>query len=489
MQAWRDFIQTLDFAELVPAAYADYAPAVRAGFQHFLARLPKERASEVLLGQMVLPEDAPLSARLSLIARSCPALHKFGQVMARDIRLDDSLRRHLQTLESLPSTFDLDEARALIEAELGDLAARGVTMSEAPLAEASVAVVVPFTQTRGETTRHGVFKCLKPGIEARLHEDLALLVEVGEVFEARCAELNLPSAAYRATVHEVGQMLTAELDLREEQTALGEAAGRYAALSYVRVPQAFPDLCTKRVTAMQRIDGVSISNVRKLEADIRRRVVDRLIESVVALPIWADDADAPFHADPHAGNLFLTPKGDLALLDWSLTGRLSKRERVGMTRVLTGALTCHTQQIVGAIAEDLAAQPVDRSALFKVVDGHVRDVRKGALPGMSWLNNLLRDCALHAGVRYTPSLIMFRKAMKTCIDVARELTPGMVVERTLARVFIERLRAEWGQRLFAPPTARHFATHLSNADIGALMVAGPLLLQRFGLSVAKIATR
>ena len=76
----------------------------------------------------------------------------------------------------------LAPVRSVLEAELGPLVDLGVEIPKAPPAEASEAVVVPFICRAGshlEIPDRGAFKVLKPRIEGRLGEDLAILQRVG----------------------------------------------------------------------------------------------------------------------------------------------------------------------------------------------------------------------------------------------------------------------------------------------------------------------
>jgi hypothetical protein len=167
---WADFCDVLDLGGLVPDSYRKYRPAVVDGLSFFLANLSEERTSAILAEQLALPADADVEQRLVAMARHCPVLHKLGQVLARDRRLPEGFRALLQTLETMPSDLGVEEGRALVEAELGPLSARGIVIDEPPLAEASVAVVIPFVwhENAAEAPRHGVFKLLKAGIAAKL---------------------------------------------------------------------------------------------------------------------------------------------------------------------------------------------------------------------------------------------------------------------------------------------------------------------------------
>ena len=134
---------------------------------HF-ARPVKEglgRLSERSAGEPVRSRSSPsrrrcrltatVSERLGLLARSCPVLHKLGQVLARDQRLAAELRHELRQLESLPPTVDLETIRAILADELGPLERLGITLLPPAIAEASVAVVIPFRDDRNPTAARG----------------------------------------------------------------------------------------------------------------------------------------------------------------------------------------------------------------------------------------------------------------------------------------------------------------------------------------------
>jgi ubiquinone biosynthesis protein len=90
-----------DLAAVVPDCYAEFRPIVSDGLTFFLEHLSSPRLAEVFQAQAELPADAGLPRRLVVFLRACPALHKIGQIVARNRHLDHELRCHLQELESL----------------------------------------------------------------------------------------------------------------------------------------------------------------------------------------------------------------------------------------------------------------------------------------------------------------------------------------------------------------------------------------------------
>ena len=142
--------------------------------------------------------------------------------------------------------------------ELGPLDRLGVTLEPPALAEASVAVVVPFNLTRAQAVPNGVFKVLKPGIEERLEEELDLVDQVGSFLDQGCDDLQIPHLDYRESFEQVRDKLLYEVRLGEEQNNLTLARGFHETDSRVQIPELF-DFCTPRVTAMERVFGQKVT--------------------------------------------------------------------------------------------------------------------------------------------------------------------------------------------------------------------------------------
>jgi ubiquinone biosynthesis protein len=473
---WNDFLEALDFGALVPAAYARYRPAVVDGLIFFLENLSADRALELLDEQLSMPEGTAVEQRLVAIARRCPALHKLGQVLARDRRLPPEFRRLLQHLESMASPLNTAQAQRMVEAELGPLDRVGIRIEEPPLAEASVAVVIPFTGCgRGLSGARGVCKMLKPGIEAKLEEELELLQRIGALLDARCDAYDLPPIAYEETFVQVRSLLAQEVCLSQEQQHLADARETYLGMDTVVIPTVF-GFSTPRLTAMQRVDGIKVTDAAALSAKARRKLGDLLVRALVARPLWSDAPLSLFHADPHAGNLFVTPDSKLAILDWSLIGELGKSDRVSLTQILLGALTLDAVRIKTAIYQ--LAQHADATPLSDLVDRYVGRLRDGAWPGMSWLMALMDEAVTAARCRFGGELVMFRKVLQTLDGVVSDVSEDCHPDRVLMLALLRRLAAEWGERTLSLPFSRHFSTNFSNLDLAQLMLSAPLIGSR-----------
>lgn len=480
---WPAFCGGLDFGALVPSEFERYRPAVADGLTHFLQSLPAERAAGILFEQVSMPENAGVDERLVAMAHHCPALHKLGQVMARDRRLPVRFRRLLQQLETMKPAHDLGWIPGELERELGPLSSLHVSIDEEALAEASVAVVVPFLwRDAGEgRPKRGVFKLLKPGIEQKLHEELEVLRDVGALLDDRCHQYGVPEIDYEGTFAQVRDLLYFEVHLDKEQEHLRMARAAYAGVRSVIVPEVYP-FCTPRVTAMERIDGRKVTDVEIMTVGDRRRLADLITGALIARPIWSPGPRTLFHADPHAGNLMVTDDRRLAILDWSLVGYLTKSDQIRLSQILIGAATLDTGRISGAI-EGLAEGGVDTDALKRVVEDKLALIRDGQLPGVTWLTDLMDDSVTKARGRFGPDLVIFRKVLQTLNGVVADVSEESRADAVLAASLVSRLSVEMPGRMIARPLSRAFTTHLSNADLAHLSMSAPLIVSRYWLSL------
>ena len=461
-----------DLSALIPDGYAAYRQPLRASLARFLDGLSPERRVEIVQHQLAQPADASVVDRVLVLLHDCPSLHKLGQVVARDRRLDVALRRRLATLETLPGRVPVDALRPLIETELGEAA--GDLDLEPTLAEGSVCAVVPFTRIRG--SGQGVLKIVKPGIRERLEEELRLLPAIGAFLEEQCHHDGLATPAWRETLDQVADLLVGEVDLSAEQRHLDEARALLRSHDRVVVPERF-DLSTPHVTAMSRIHGRPITECRGSLLH-RARLASATIDALIATPLLQADGPALFHADPHAGNLLATDDGRVGIIDWALVERLSKSDRVYFVQIALGALTLDRRRIVRAVAALSESDP-DPTVLTDIVDRFLAKVRRGRLPGFAGLSSLLDEIVVSTSARFPTRLLLFRKSLLTLEGVLRDLCPELPVDVALLAAVGRQLVRDAPRRLFAWPGRRDFGTHLSNLELLALVTAPTRTTIRF----------
>jgi ubiquinone biosynthesis protein len=281
----------------------------------------------------------------------------------------------------------------------------------------------------------------------------------------------------------VREKLRDEIRLDLEQRHLAQAGAAYEGEPRVLVPALF-EHCTPRVTAMERVTGRKVTEHGLDPPSEKRRLAGLIIEALIATPIFTAASPAVFHADPHAGNLFLTDDGRLALLDWSLVGAVGEPERVALVQTLLAAMTLDADHVLTTL-EALAERPPDRPALRSAVDAALRRVRWGQLPGLTWLTGLLDEAALSARLRVGGDLLLFRKTLHTLEGVLADVGAGAgQTDDVLLGEFLRHLAAEWPWRWLALPGCRAFATRLSNLDLTRLTLGLPAAAVRLWAGLA-----
>ena len=469
----------IEFESLIPECYAPFRPLILDGLQFFLGRLGTARRTTLLAAQAQLGTGCPPETRMFALMRACPTLHKLGQILARHRALNVALRAELQKLESLPPALALADVRSAIERELGPRSAE-VVLDEPPLAEGSIAVIVPFCwhDPAVGTAQHGVFKLLAPGVAERVAEELEILRPLGEFLEARSAALDLPSLGYTETFEQIRGMLEQEIDLQHEQANLRYAADFYARDADVCIPLLLP-LCTPRLTAMERIVGHKITDAAALPEARRRALAHALVRTLLARPFFHDADDAMFHGDPHAGNLLLDDRERLVLLDWSLAGHMNRKDRRDIVALLLGALMLDRRTARAGLAAIMAGR-VDDAALDRHLQVALQGVPWAQLPDFGWLIALL-DGLVRDGFALRPEFTLFRKSLFTLRGVLRDLSEEASLNQPIALAGASQFAREYSSRMLLLYGTRSYGTHMTNRDLARVVLRWPLTAVRYWL--------
>lgn len=465
-----DLVGELDFEAFVPESFQAYLPLIQEGLACFVSELPPDRRWQIIADQAQMPETATIEQRMVRWMRACPTLHKLGQLLARDRRLPIELRVELQELESLEPQITVDKLRPAIESELGPMAARQISLAQTPLAEASVAVVVPFDSPQGP----GILKVLKPGIQQRLEEDLQAWDALADFLDMHRVRLQLDHIDYRDTMQRVRELLCSEVDLTVEQGHLAEAAESYRGKGNIAIPRLLPH-CSPRITAMEYLHGDHVASPGAVTDS--RRLARTMVEALVVVPIFNTAPSVLFHGDPHAGNLLVTSRGRLGLIDWGLAGHLSKFDREQVMQVLVGCLTLHPQKICRAV-DALALRVSNARRLRDRVDSALVTIARQPTGGIQCMMDLLDSIVLGGDVVFSQDMLLFRKLVHIVEGVIADLDPACSLDRVLLGAGFHQFCIDGLLRPLATPCSRAFGMHLSNIDLAELMCSGPWIAMR-----------
>ena len=378
--------------------------------------------------RVVLKEEEPESAtgaeqlRL-LFQRLGPTYVKIGQMMAsRADVLPPDIVAELSKLQSEASPFPWDEARVVIEGELGKPPEELFASIETePFAAASTAQVHRATLADGTLV---AVKVQRPRIVAKTKADLGVMSELAGISERRLALAR--KVGVRAMVDEFAAGVLKELDYRNEAYHAKRLADNMARFPEIQVPVIYDDLSGERVLTMEFVRGEKVSHVDALRAAGFDTAVlgNAFIRAVIKQVL----VDGFFHGDPHPGNLLADPATKrLVFLDLGLVGQLSATQRVD----LLGLIYAVKEVDIPAIADGLIAlgtptkgydeagfrADIDRLARQYLVYGHATSFG-AALGGFT-------GAVFNNGLRLDSSLTLAIKAIVQAEETATALSPDV----------------------------------------------------------------
>ncbi len=272
-----------------------------------------------------------------------PTFIKAGQLLSmRPDAIPAALVLELRKLQNdvQPEPFaDMREVLVEeLEAEPRELFA---TFDETAVASASLAQVYFATLPDG---RPVAVKIQRPGLRRTVEADLDLLAWFAGQLHQRIDALkpyDLPAVAA-----EVGRGLRRELDFRHEARNQRYFNAINPHPERVFAPDVIEDLSTRRVLVMDRIDGLAVGSAALLPETARAVAAHgaaSLLDQVLMRGF--------FPADPHAGNVLITPDGRLCFLDWGMAGNLTRRLRHALADLFVAAAEQDAERIVRIAAE------------------------------------------------------------------------------------------------------------------------------------------
>lgn len=360
------------------------------------------------------------------LERMGPTFIKIGQLLStRPDITPPRLRRDLARLQSAVAPVDVEEIRAVIEAELGSrVSALFSEFDSGPLAAASLGQVHTARLRDGRAV---VVKVRRPGVDEEVRGDMAVVDDVAGWLEAHTgleARFGLSS-----TLRDLGAAVVRELDYGLEARNLDRIRTIVADYDRLVVPEVIADYSTAAVLTMERIPGVNlgrISPLRRLEGDhetLARQLFRAYLDQALVHGF--------VHADPHPGNVMVTDDGRLGLVDLGMVATVPSAMRDRLLRLVLaiaegeGSAAARIGESLGTPLEDFDAEGF-RTAIANDVILH--DASKD---GASLGQTLARLTALSGthGLRPDPSLALLGKTLLNLEETGRILAPDFDPDR------------------------------------------------------------
>ena len=305
---------------------------------------------------------------------------KVGQFMSSRLDvLPPEITAELEGLQDEVPPVPFPAIRALAEAELGaPLVKVFAWIEETPVAAASLGQAHRARLLRVDAADTGldnvVVKVQRPGIEAIIDVDLAALRKVGGwLSHVRfvSARADMP-----ALVEEFAQTSLEEIDYLHEAANAERFSAEFAHDDKVAVPDVVWERTTRRVLTLEDVTAIKITDSGALlAAGIDPAQVAPIFASVMFDQMFTNGF---FHADPHPGNIFITPISDssaerpwkLTFIDFGMMGEVPPKTRSGLRKLLIAAAARDGKGLVDAISDvGVLATSADTAELERAMTG------------------------------------------------------------------------------------------------------------------------
>jgi len=260
-----------------------------------------------------------------------PTFVKFGQIVAdRPDLASENMRIELKKLQSSAKPFDDDQAKKLIEEELGQsVDAIFDEFNEKHIASASIGQVYYAKLKTGEKV---VLKIQRPQIRSKIKLDIILLQFFAQKIQKSYPELQ--SFNIVNFVKDFGVIILKELDFSNEVSNMLRFTNMFKDVESVHVPKVYTKYCTPRLLIMEYVDGTkpdSIDDIISKGFD-PQKIAENGMNAILTMILKHELC----HADPHAGNIFIRGDNQLVLLDFGMCASLKPKQIYGLINFLMG---------------------------------------------------------------------------------------------------------------------------------------------------------
>jgi predicted unusual protein kinase regulating ubiquinone biosynthesis (AarF/ABC1/UbiB family) len=250
--------------------------------------------------------------------------------------------------------------RELAEKELGaPLTEKFEWFDESPLAAASLGQVHRARlkiQDEAYGFRNVVVKVQRPFIALIVDVDLSALKNVGGWlmrYRPIRQRADVPSL-----LHEFSAMVREEIDYVHEAENAEKFFENFKDDPDVHVPRIVKNISSLRVLTLEDVFAIKITDYAAITAagiergDVANKLLDTYLKQIFE--------DGFVHADPHPGNLFVTPLGaesdkprkwQLTFVDFGMVARVPEGVRDGLREMLIGVGTKDSGRVVKAYQE------------------------------------------------------------------------------------------------------------------------------------------
>ena len=310
---------------------------------------------KILKDNNILNDRSPKNIR-KIIEELGPTFIKIGQILSTRVDLiPDAYTKELAKLRSNVTPLPFDEIKKILKKEYKDIDNIFSHINERPIGSASIAQV---HKAKLKDNTYVVLKIKRPHIEEEIKQDIELLKEATKILH-----LNhfIKIMDLESVLDELYQSTMLELDFEKEKENMLFFDEHNKNETFIATPKVVEKLSSKNILVMEYIDGIMISNIKKLDSENYNKglIAKELSKNYIKQAL----DDGLFHADPHPDNITIY-NNKIYFLDWGMVGTLSKLNQVLLNKCMKAIITEDYQEVANCLLSmSIKKDEVDQSKL------------------------------------------------------------------------------------------------------------------------------
>ncbi len=369
-----------------------------------------------------------------------PTFVKLGQMLStRPDMVPVEFATALERMQEKVAPIPVERIASIIERELGAPVSKlFASFDPVPLGCASIAQVHRAQLHDG---REVAVKVQKPEVAAQLRSDLDVL----RSFALAADHLTQVGRRVRLRdwLNEFAKTLMQELDYQAEAENLQRFGQHLKPFKPLWVPQPVWDYCSHRVLTMELAHGVRVDMI----PDVRRTEQPMAPLAAALIRGYVDQifVHGEIHADPHPGNLRVTPEGRLAIFDLGMVAHMPPRLRERLLKLLFAAVDGRGEEVADEIIGiSTRLESFDEERYLRETGQMIARYAANTSYSEGRVVLDLVRIATASGLRTPPELSLLGKALLNLETVCRLLSPDLdtrrIVEKQLQHVMRARLK-------------------------------------------------
>lgn len=361
-----------------------------------------------------------------------PAYIKLGQLLStRPDLLPVQYLRKLRDLQDNVAPIDSKEVVTIFEEEVGVKISKAFKeFDPKPLASASLGQVHSAILHSGKEV---AVKIQRPGVREQLLADLDTLKSIAEY------AVNLSKEARKFNIdnliEEIRFTLIRELDYENEARSLLTLKKNMTKFRHLYIPKPFLDYSTSKVLTMEYVFGKKVTKIspyKRMEEDLSPLVED-LVEGYLKQIV----EDGFAHADPHPGNIHITPDNKLAILDLGMTVRFSGELQDHILQLMIGLSNYDSGQISDSLLKmsEYDSDTANIEEFKKRISHLVLETQNKTAEDMQTGRLIIQmnRVAAYNGIQIPVEITMLAKILLNLDQIVAVLSPTYKVNDTIQR--------------------------------------------------------